>query len=40
MRVVEDSKIFTSMLEAARREAKVAFGDDRVLIERYISGRA
>ncbi len=36
MRVVEDRKSFTSMLEAARREAKAAFGDDRVLIERYL----
>src|SRR5947199_5105445 len=36
MRVVEDRKSFTSMLEAARREAKAAFGDDRVVIERYL----
>src|SRR5437016_11118771 len=36
MRVVEDRKSFTSMLEAARREAKAAFGDERVLIERFL----
>ena len=36
MRAVEDAKSFASQLEAAKREAKSAFGDDRVLIERYL----
>ena len=36
MRVVGARKEFSSALEAARREAKSAFGDDRVLIERYL----
>ncbi len=36
MRIAEDSKGFAAELEAARREAKSAFGDDRVLIERYL----
>ena len=36
MRVVEDRKSFATALEGARREAQAAFGDDRVLIERYL----
>jgi 3-methylcrotonyl-CoA carboxylase alpha subunit len=36
MRVVEDRGSFLSSLQAARREAKSAFGDERVLIERYL----
>src|SRR3954467_4787817 len=36
MRVVENQKTFLSALEGARREAKSSFGDDRVLIERYL----
>jgi 3-methylcrotonyl-CoA carboxylase alpha subunit len=36
MRVVADKKALASALEGARREAKAAFGDDRVLIERYL----
>ena len=36
MRIVNDRKDFLSSLEAARREAKAAFGDERVLIERYL----
>ncbi len=36
MRVVNDAKGFTAALESARREAKAAFGDERVLIERYL----
>lgn len=36
MRVVDSAKEFTSALEAAKREAMNAFGDDRVLIEKYI----
>ncbi|MCS6781456.1 MAG: ATP-grasp domain-containing protein, partial [Geminicoccaceae bacterium] len=36
MRVVERAADFHAALEAARREAKAAFGDDRVLLERYL----
>ncbi|HYN13086.1 MAG TPA: acetyl/propionyl/methylcrotonyl-CoA carboxylase subunit alpha [Burkholderiales bacterium] len=36
MRVVKDKPSFSSELEASRREAKSAFGDERVLIERYL----
>jgi 3-methylcrotonyl-CoA carboxylase alpha subunit len=36
MRVVTSRKAFAAALEAAKREAKSAFGDDRVLIERYL----
>jgi 3-methylcrotonyl-CoA carboxylase alpha subunit len=36
MRVVQDKKSFGGALEAARREAKAAFGDERVLLERYL----
>ena len=36
MRVVTDGKAFAAALEGARREAKAAFGDERVLIERYL----
>ena len=36
MRIVEGAKGFRAALEAARREAKSAFGDDRVLVERYL----
>jgi 3-methylcrotonyl-CoA carboxylase alpha subunit len=36
MRVVRSAKEFAAALEAARREAKAAFGDERVLIERYL----
>lgn len=37
MRVVNDEAGFIEALHAARREAKAAFGDDRVLLERYLS---
>jgi 3-methylcrotonyl-CoA carboxylase alpha subunit len=37
MRVVEDASQFESALDAARREARASFGDDRVLLERYVS---
>ena len=37
MRRVEDAGGFLAALESARREAKSAFGDDRVLIERYLA---
>ncbi len=36
MRVVRDAKGFAAALESARREAKSAFGDDRVLVEKYL----
>lgn len=36
MRVVERSDDFISALESARQEGASAFGDDRVLIERYL----
>ena len=36
MRVVDDAAVFAESLEAAKREAKSAFGDDRVLLERYL----
>jgi 3-methylcrotonyl-CoA carboxylase alpha subunit len=35
MRVVHEPAAFVPALEACRREAKAAFGDDRVLLERY-----
>jgi acetyl/propionyl-CoA carboxylase alpha subunit len=36
MRVVRSSEELDDALEAARREAKAAFGDDRVFAERYV----
>ena len=36
MRVVHDARGFASALEACRRESKAAFGDDRVLVEKYL----
>ncbi|NBB82122.1 MAG: ATP-grasp domain-containing protein, partial [Alphaproteobacteria bacterium] len=36
MRVVEQASGFTAALDGARREARAAFGDDRVLIEKYL----
>jgi acetyl-CoA carboxylase biotin carboxylase subunit len=36
MRVVHSRDELTDALEAARREAKAAFGDDRVFAERYV----
>lgn len=38
MRLVERFEDFQPQLDAAKREAKNAFGDDAVLIERYILG--
>src|SRR5258706_7278111 len=38
MRLVEKSEEFIPQLEAARREAKNAFGNDDVLIERFVLG--
>ncbi len=37
MRVVERPEGFAEALAAARREASSAFGDDRVLVEKYLS---
>lgn len=37
MRKVDDAKDFISALASCQREAKSSFGDDRVLIEKYIS---
>jgi 3-methylcrotonyl-CoA carboxylase alpha subunit len=37
MRVVEKAEAFLPALESARREATSAFGDDRVLLERYLA---
>ncbi|WP_111656706.1 acetyl/propionyl/methylcrotonyl-CoA carboxylase subunit alpha [Isoalcanivorax indicus] len=36
MRVVNNAQGFEEALQAARREARNAFGDDRVLLERYL----
>ena len=36
MRVVTSAADFSSALESARQEARSAFGDDRVLVERYL----
>jgi len=36
MRIVADAKAFAAALESAQREAKSAFGDDRVLVEKYL----
>jgi acetyl-CoA carboxylase biotin carboxylase subunit len=38
MRVVRESSELESSLDAARREAKNAFGDDAVYVEKYIEG--
>ena len=37
MRVVEASAAFAAALASCQREAKASFGDDRVLIEKYLS---
>jgi 3-methylcrotonyl-CoA carboxylase alpha subunit len=37
MRIVEAEADFADALDAARREAKGAFGDDRVLIEKFLT---
>ncbi|MEP7155241.1 MAG: acetyl/propionyl/methylcrotonyl-CoA carboxylase subunit alpha [Betaproteobacteria bacterium] len=36
MRLVENAAEFSAQLDAAKRESKNAFGDDAVLIERYV----
>ncbi|MCA3033597.1 MAG: ATP-grasp domain-containing protein, partial [Rhodocyclaceae bacterium] len=38
MRLVEKAEEFAAQLDAAKREAQNAFGDDDVLIERFIKG--
>ncbi|MFW9928832.1 MAG: acetyl/propionyl/methylcrotonyl-CoA carboxylase subunit alpha [Candidatus Thorarchaeota archaeon] len=37
MRIVKNSEDFLPLLESASREAKSAFGDNRVFIEKYVS---
>jgi acetyl/propionyl-CoA carboxylase alpha subunit len=37
MRKVENARAFADALAASRREAKAAFGDDRVILERYVT---
>jgi len=37
MRIVNDSNAFSDALDAAKREALGAFGDDHVILERYIT---
>ncbi len=36
MRIVNDASGFTEQLDAVKREAKASFGDDHVLLERYV----
>ena len=36
MRIVRAAEDFASALESCRRESKASFGDDRVLVERYL----
>ncbi|KAI9146182.1 carbamoyl-phosphate synthase L chain, ATP binding domain-containing protein [Paraphysoderma sedebokerense] len=36
MRIVESESDFDMMLESAKREAQKSFGDDRVLVEKYL----
>ncbi len=38
MRVVRDPAALPGALEVARREAQAAFGDDRLILERYLEG--
>jgi acetyl/propionyl-CoA carboxylase alpha subunit len=37
MRLVESAEAFDAALESCRREAKASFGDDRVLLETYVT---
>jgi 3-methylcrotonyl-CoA carboxylase alpha subunit len=37
MRVVESEERFVAALEGARREARSGFGDDRILLEKYLT---
>ncbi len=36
MRIVREAADFAAAVVSAKREAQAAFGDDRVLIERYV----
>ena len=36
MRIVRNLSEFDDQLESARREAKQSFGDDRMLVEKYV----
>lgn len=36
MRIVHSESVFQDALESAKRESKKSFGDERVLVERYI----
>ena len=36
MRIANNPKEFLEMLESAKRESLKSFGDDRVLLEKYI----
>jgi len=36
MRIVRNEAEFVEQLESAKRESSKSFGDDRVLLERYI----
>lgn len=38
MKIAADALSFPAALASARREAKAAFGDDRILLERYLEG--
>jgi acetyl-CoA/propionyl-CoA carboxylase biotin carboxyl carrier protein len=38
MRVVRDKTAFLDAVAASRREARAAFGDDRVILERFLEG--
>jgi 3-methylcrotonyl-CoA carboxylase alpha subunit len=37
MRIVEEDESFLEDLESAKRESQKSFGDDRVLVEKYIT---
>ena len=36
MRIVHDPKDFDSLLESCKSESKAAFGDDKVLVEKFV----
>lgn len=38
MRIVHEAKDFAEALKSAKRESKSAFGDDNVLLERFVTG--
>lgn len=37
MRIVEKAEDFEMMLESSKRESIKSFGDDRVLVEKYLT---